>query len=76
MPFWHNYHKRQGQKEYGYRTTALLKGPFVTSCRQGYIREGCWLLLILCLYNIHNLKRGVPSAGPSIWCSVEALKSE
>lgn len=27
MPFWHNYHKSQEWKEYGYRTTALLKGP-------------------------------------------------
>lgn len=76
MTFSCSYHKSQGWKEYRYRTTTLLKGPFVPACRQGSMREACWLLLILYLYYIYNLKSGVPSAGPSIWCSVEALNSE
>lgn len=76
MSFRHIYHKIQGWKEYEYRTVTWLECPFVPACRIGYIRQGCWLLLILYLCYFYNLKSELPSAELSIWCRTEALNSK
>lgn len=74
MSFWRIYHKSQGWNEY--RTITLLKCAFVLACRKGYMREGCWLLLILYLCYFYNLKSELPSAELSICCSIEPLNSK
>lgn len=76
LSFRHIYHKIQGWKEYEYRTVTWLECPFVPACRIGYIRQGCWLLLILYLCYFYNLKSELPSAELSIWCRTEALNSK